>query len=90
MPDGVTVGDIFEMTKLGGYVRFYISSVKKETTAEDSNNLPDIMGVPSREKNTSTRKVTSLQNSIEPAGTQLPCITFTSDCAEDNPCGSSS
>ncbi|KAI0221459.1 hypothetical protein LSAT2_027215, partial [Lamellibrachia satsuma] len=63
MPDGVTVGDIFEMTKLGGYARFYTSSVKKETTAEDSNSLPYILAVPSREKNTSTRNVTSLQNS---------------------------
>ena len=78
MPDGVTVGHIFEMTKLGGYVRFYISSVRKEATAEDSVGLPDIMGVPSHEKNTSPQNVTSLQNSAtEPASTQLPCVTHT-------------
>ena len=61
-PDGVTVGDIYEMTPLGGYVCYYISSVNKDTTAEDSDSLPDIMGVPSREKNTSCYLIKKFNN----------------------------
>ena len=38
-----------------------------------------------------TLHVTSLKNStIEPGSTQLPCVTFTSDSAEQNPRGRSS
>ena len=73
------------MTKLEGCFRFYISSVK-ETTAEDSDSLPDIIGVPKRTPHRRMRPHYKIMQLSQQAHNYT--VTFTSDSAEQNPCGS--
>jgi hypothetical protein len=54
MPDGVTVGEVYELSKLSGIIRFYLST----TTLEGGNTVPQEIGTvtPSR-SSTATQSV---------------------------------
>ena len=72
MPDGITVGDIYEVTTMGGIVRFYLSTTKKETAGGSSDSLPDMLQQSSRKSNPGSLSLTSLPDvPDEPASTTL-------------------